>query len=326
MTVMKTVRTATMTVAMLALMACAPSAITPPQVLADRQGSGAELAAMGWNDIVAGNPDYVVFGELHDTQEAPQLFGRIAGALARSGKHVLVAVELSAAHNADYKAAWNGPHDRFAASLPESDWNSLSDGRTSEAMLAMLTQLHEQKVAGAPISLVAFNGFRDEEQRARLATPGSQAGHEAGQAENIATERDAGQYDYVLVLVGNLHARIVEVADRGATFQPMAMRLKSRGRVLSLNMASAGGTMWNCLLRDGITLQPGQNVTDAMMDCGAHPTLGLTGYPNIPHLALGQMPGAEHGEAYDGHFWLGAISGSPPARQGQPRSGPGAGS
>ena len=310
----KAVRATGAAFALSAMISCAGPSGADPQAQIAAHSARTDLSAMGWDAISVGRPDYIVFGEVHGTQEAPLLFGRVAGELAQQGKNILIAVELSSAENARYQAAWNGPHDRFAASLPDIDWVGGQDGRTSVAMLSMLTHLHALKAGGARLALVPFNGFRDEEQQKRLETPGSQAGHDAAQAENIAAARAAGQYDHVLVLVGNLHARTVEVEGRGPTFQPMAMRLRETGRLVALTMAYASGTTWDCSLRDGVRLLPGQKVTDAMLDCGSHPSPGLAGFPNTPHFALGPMPGAPHGDAYDGHFWLGEISASPPAK------------
>jgi hypothetical protein len=102
------------------------------------------------------------------------------------GKRILVAVELSAIDNAQFQDAWSAPHSVFEERLTSNGWSGRRDGVTSFAMLKMLSQLHALKDRGADISLVAFNGFKDEAQRLKLDTPSSQDGHEAAQAENIS--------------------------------------------------------------------------------------------------------------------------------------------
>src|SRR5687768_18019911 len=63
-------------------------------------------------------------------------------------------------------------------------------------------------------------------------------------SENIHSAAKNGDYDFVIVLVGNLHARKTPVEQDGVYFRPMAMRLGSAEDVVSLNMTHSGGTMW----------------------------------------------------------------------------------
>ncbi|QDH34613.1 hypothetical protein [Porphyrobacter sp. YT40] len=47
----------------------------------------------GWSDVVARDPDYIVFGELHGTNEAPAFVENLICVEARQGQRVLLAVE-----------------------------------------------------------------------------------------------------------------------------------------------------------------------------------------------------------------------------------------
>lgn len=284
--------------------------VTPPSFTPARPSQ----PVIGWAQIARLGPRFVVFGEIHGTNESPLFFGRAAAALALQGKRVLVAVELSAEDNTRMQDAWNGPHSEFEDRLTASEWGGRGDGVTSAAMLEMLSQLHSIKDRGAALSLVAFNGFRDDAQRLRLDTPSSQGGHEAAQAENILDAANREYFDYVLVLVGETHARKHEVEYAGDRFQPMAMHLEHAGNVMSLVMAWSGGSAWNCILRANVRPVPQQPITTDMLDCGNHPLLGLAHHGNQPQIALGQLPGMEDGANFDGYYWLGAVSGSPPAR------------
>lgn len=183
---------------------------------------------------------------------------------------MLVAVEHNANHNDLLQAAWALAPAQFATALRRAGWEGRQDGVGSQAMFELLVGLHQLKDRGRRIDIVAFNGARDDEQRERFKHLPDQGPHEAAQAENIRRAAEAGRYDHVLVLVGNLHARKQPVTRRGVSFEPMAMRLAPAAAITSLNMAGAGGTKWNCVLKPGARLQPGQPLPPDLLDCGSH--------------------------------------------------------
>ena len=71
----------------------------------------------GWNGVAQRHTKFVVFGEVHGTQEVPAFVGNLACALSEHGERVLVAIEHSAKYDAAFQAAWIGPHETFEASL-----------------------------------------------------------------------------------------------------------------------------------------------------------------------------------------------------------------
>jgi hypothetical protein len=267
----------------------------------------------GWSAVAERKTRYIVFGEVHGTREAPAFVGATACALAVKGKRLLVAVELSATDDPSLQAAWALPHVQFPAALRQRGWAGRQDGVASEAMFGLLVQLHQLKSRGRRIDVVAFNGARDEAQRARFSALPGQGPHEAAQAENIRRAAEAKRLDHVLVLVGNLHARKQPVEGRGAVFEPMAMRLAPAAAVTSLNMAHAGGSMWNCLLRPGTVIEPGKPPPPGSIECASHPARSPGDLRRAPFIGLGAPPYGDAKDAYDGYFWLGKVSGSPPA-------------
>lgn len=285
-----------------------------PWLLAAAPAPAACHAPPGLSDIIdAAKRKFIVFGELHGTAQSPEMFRAAACYLAGKGERLLIAVELSSAADDRLQAVWSGPHTGFAERLITAmpEWKIRQDGVTSSAMLAMLQSLHRLKTDGAKIDVVAFNGARDAAQEKRWEALKAQGPHEAAQAENIRTAADARAYDHVLVLVGGFHARKA-VARMGADeFEPMAMRLAPEAEVLALNMAYGAGTSWNCQVRG----KPGKPVTSADIECAAHATRGNAEIAGSPRFGLGAPPGQEaRGEwaGYDGHFWTGAVSASPP--------------
>ena len=158
-----------------------------------------------------------------------------------------------------------------------------------------------------------LNGIKDEAQRERFADLPGQGPHEAAQAENIGLAAQAKEFDHVIVLVGNLHAEKEAVAMNGITFDPMAVRLSKYGTVLSLDMRDAGGSAWNCQLSKDYVSVRGEAIPDDAIKCGDHPARSYANLHKEPFIGMGAFPGENPTPSFDGYFWLGKISASPPA-------------
>jgi hypothetical protein len=284
-----------------------------PQGQAARQSASTCAVPPGWAAVAARKTRFVIFGETHGTRESPAFVAATACGLAAKGERVLVAVEHNSNHNDLLQAAWALPSAQFATALRRTGWEGRKDGVGSQAMFELMVRLHQLKERGRRIDVVAFNGARDDEQRERFKHLPGQGPHEAAQAENVRRAAQARPYDHVLVLVGNLHARKQPVTRGGVSFEPMAMRLAPAAAITSLNMAGAAGTTWNCRLKPGVKLQPGQPLPQGSLDCGSHPSRGRPDLGRPPFVGLGALPGSENDAAYDGFYWVGPVSGSPPA-------------
>ncbi len=268
---------------------------------------------LGWDTVAARKPQFVIFGEVHGTRQAPAFVGDVACALAARGERVLVAIEHSATENAILQNAWNLSDAHFFGALKRSGWSDPNDGTSSEAMSTLLVRLHQLANRGQSIDMVAFNGARDEAQSRQISSLPGQGPHEAAQADNIRIAAKARSYDRVLVLVGNAHARKRPIARAGASYEPMAMRLGSPSNIVTLNMLTAGGTAWNCVLKPGVTPNPGVAITPKDIACGSYPFRGLADLHRPAFIKLGALPGVETDPDYDGIFWLGEVSTSPPS-------------
>jgi len=265
----------------------------------------------GWNDVAQHNPRYVVFGELHGTRQGPEFIGNLACALASQGERVLVAVEKSATDDPALQTAWALPKDRFQTSLGQIGWIGRQDGVASQAMFAMLVALHDLKENGLPIGIAAFNGDRDAAQSQRFADLAGQGPHEAAQAENIVHAAQRANYDRVLILVGNFHAQKRTVDWDGDRFDPMAARLNRYGDTLALDMRYAAGTSWNCVRKAAAAVDEGKPRTDEGLDCGIHKIRGSADLGRAPFVELFATE-KRAADDYDGFFWVGPITGSPP--------------
>ena len=296
------------------IIAALVATLTVPTLAEGNEAPQADCTAPeGWSEVTERSPDFVLFGELHGTVEAPALIARIVCAEAMQNRRVLLAVEHSSWQNAAWQMAWELPHDAFRAALPDLGWRGRDDGVASNAMLALVTSAHALKDRGAAIDIVAFNGARDEAQQGRFSNLPAQGPHEAAQAENIAEATAAKDYDRVIVLVGKLHAEIAPLSMGGPDFDPMAVRLRAYGSVLSLGMRHAGGETWSCQLQPGTKLAPGQEVTSAMITCAASRAGPEGASDQGPHITVGNLGDPALEGRFDGTFWVGPISASPPA-------------
>jgi len=255
-----------------------------PQVLADVSCRAPE----GLTALTSSSEKFLVFGEVHGTTEAPALFAESVCAVVTSGKKVLVGLEqpeASAAAFKEFLQSEGGPED-VRKLLAESQWSQQAsqfpDGRTSQAMLGLVQRLRELRGSGNDVAIAPFVRTTAWNQGE------SQTPYEKGLASSLIEAASNGAYDFVMVLVGNVHA-YKAVVPAGAPFEPMVMHLP-RDETVTLNMVSDGGTAWNC--------RPG---------CDIHP-LRVSNTENHSGIVLGRniAPG------YDGIFNIGTASGSPP--------------
>jgi hypothetical protein len=241
---------------------------------------------------------FLVIGELHGTRETPHVFGElVCSAATDARRRVLVGLEFpeSARPAFDaYMASMGTAMDR-SAFLAASGWSNMArqfpDGRTSEAMLAMLERLRALRAGGLDIVVTTF-------QRARRSTPSeSQTPYEVGMAESLREAFDSGAHDLAIVLVGSLHARRTTVmpSDR-PPFDPMAMHLPPE-RTLALNAVIGDGEAWNC----------------QGSDCGVHKRKAQP--PSIPP---GVLLGDTFLPGYDGVIGIGPITASLPTSDDKP--------
>lgn len=266
----------------------------------------------GWDAIAKRDPQFVVFGETHGTREAPAFFGSLACSLALDGEALLIAIEFSPYYEDALQDAWNADEADFEELLLKAGWRGRPDGVASEAMFEMVRNLHRLKRAGHAIDITAFNGAGSEDQRARFAHLPGQGPHEAAQAENIAAAARKKAFDRVLVLVGNLHAEKQPVDIGSGAFDPMARRLADHGRVLSLDMRHGPGTSWSCQLRPDFDRTIDGRPTDEDIECASHPAGASGSFDRDPFIGLRDQAGSPAAPRFDGFFWLGPITASPP--------------
>ncbi len=240
---------------------------------------GPELPGM---EAVLKPAAFVVLGEIHGTQEAPVFAARLACHAAAAGQPVRLALELPVEEQARLDAFVSGEAE---GPLDSAFWRrEVQDGRSSEAMRQLLERVREWRHAGLPIRVVAFDAGgkdRDDTMAAQLREARSQA-----------------RADTFIVLVGNLHARRDVGAPWDEKLQFMTHRLlEAEPGLVSLDLASAGGSAWICR---GMTADT----------CGQQ-SLRARGEAQAPGITLQKK--AEDPDGYDGTYSVGALTASPPA-------------
>lgn len=272
----------------MSLAACATSRETsaPPVAATEPPGGvdcGAEIP--GLEDIV--RPGRVVMlGELHGTREIPRFVGDVACHAARRGVPVRLGLEIPRGDRPALARFIAGPGDAAARTglLASEHWQRPDqDGRSSEAMLALIDRVRALRSAGLDVDLFAFDiEAPTQEWNER------DAAMAAAILEHAAAEPGA----LVLTLSGNLHNRTRPGLPWDPSAVPMGVHVRGQAAsALSLDVRYVGGSAWICQESCG------------RAEVGGSPE----GEPR--RIALGAPD--EHG--HDGVYAVGAITAAAPA-------------
>ena len=254
-----------------ALAGCGPAA---RPAVATTSPAACAPAPAGLAPLVAPRA-FTIFGDLHGSGEIPAFVGLAACHAAAGGGEVVVGLEIEGRFHADVDAylASDGGDAARAALLAGEHWTS-QDGRASRAMLALIERARQLRQAGGRVRVFLFDGvYADGETRDR------------GMAAAIAAVVKASPDATVLILTGNLHARIDN--ERWMAGQ----LVKAFPQLHSLDVAHAPGEVFGCS-PDG---------------CGVAKVKGAV---------LGPASFVELGpeaRGYGGRFYVGALTASPPA-------------
>ena len=180
---------------------------------------------------------WVLVGELHGTNEAPDAFANLIYLAAATNRPIAVALEYSPDDQAvvDAYLASDGK-DRARSALRLSTFASaVQDGRGSVAVERLLDRLRRMKQSGKITSVV-----------------GSDVGH----SSPPVLERDAAMAQtwtaiyapddgMILALVGNVHAMRKPMVRRNYTIVT-AGSMMPPDRTVTVNVVGSGGTAWTC--------------------------------------------------------------------------------
>ena len=189
-----------------------------------------------WREALA--PGHVlILGEMHGTQQSPQLAAIAVCDALRAGRTVGLFVEWPVSLHEELPDESQLLADAFFTS-------TFQDGRRSREMMGLVMETQAWAKQGAPVSVVPMDpvdGDRD-----------------AGMAAAVRAWMEALPESVAIVLVGNVHARLTKGYRANTDYEALGYRLTDLGdRVRSLDVRYADGSAWNC--------QP---------DCGLHPLSG----------------------------------------------------
>lgn len=263
-----------------------PPSVEPPQPIRVTCPRPIELPA----EVSAAGAT-TVFGEIHGTREAPEFFADVVCSAARGPQPVLVGLEMPSSETDALHAFLVGDNQLAGREYWTQPFQS---GRTSEAMLTMLSELRRITRANPRVELFVFDIPRGQPSE----------GRDARMAEAILAAHAAHRDAVVLLFVGNLHARKTRGVPWDATLEPMAYHLVTRGLpLLSLNIRNPKGTAWICPSNDASS-------------CGSAAIGGEEPSPGTsPHVI--RLSGTTSPEGYDGVYIVSSMTASPPAMPGR---------
>ncbi|WNG47056.1 hypothetical protein F0U60_25215 [Archangium minus] len=269
---------------------------SPPEDVVKR--CGAPIAGM---DEVLTPGGILLLGELHGTREIPAFVGTLSCHVASAGVPVVVGLELPREEQRALRRYLKSRGDKQArASLTEGGFwrRPYQDGRSSEALVALVERLRVLRAQGLSMSVFTFDAPGQGSQRA------------AAMAHRVLEVRKTAPRSTFLLLGGNVNTRTARGTEWDETFTPMGWHLvRAKQPVRALDVRYSRGTAWTC------NLVTGEN---QKLDCGATPATPPAARSRDKSIFRGPRafveltPEYTH-EGYDGVFYVGPLTASPPA-------------
>ncbi len=258
-------------------------------------------ASLAWNstelkqlDQVIADNQVMLVGEVHGTQESPQFVSTIVHRALDQGRSVTVALEIpqeeqSVLQQCPTHDGIGGDLRSRLAKLPF--WSSSDrDGRSSEAMLGLIDELHrlhcdQQK----PVDLVAIDPKADGDTGSAPSPMGAPP-RDQGMAEAVAKAIQISQGDHPLLvaLTGNLHQKLQpgfpwDKPDVPAAklYKPMGCRLigtlDANTHLVALDVRLyGGGDAWICSGTSNCGKTPMPKRQGVQLADAKSPKVGLT--------------------------------------------------
>jgi hypothetical protein len=257
----------------------------------------------------------VLLGELPGSQEIPAFIGRLACFALQDGVPVLLGVELprDAQPEVDRYLASGGTPENVAQLVAHKFWTRLwQDGRSSQAMVALLERARVLKAEGKPLSVVAYD-VRGLDGNAR---------QESMAQRLLEAHAKAGPGTLALVLSGNVQARTVSGAEWDKELVPLGARLlAAEPKLKSLDAQYSGGTAWTCEAAGGTHIDCRSRMVGApqrtrILGRGLPASRVAKGYEL--HKIYVRLDDEVSAEGYHGLYYVGRLSASPPAVEPKP--------
>lgn len=231
---------------------------------------------------ISGAPEepLLLFGEMHGSQEAPELIHGLACDVSAT-REVAVGLEIPSGNQPllDAYMTSAGSADDARKLISSEFWQQSRDGRSSTAMLKLIEGLRALKQAGRPVSLFAF----DEQTR-------MDENRDVAIANGVRRFHDTHPKVRIIALMGSAHAMQASMWSGDQISTPSGSLLADLHPV-SVFIAYPAGTTWACMM-------------------------GNCGIKTLPaadeEAALGFRDGAAKG-GYSRTYRLASMTASPPA-------------
>jgi hypothetical protein len=235
----------------------------------------------------------IVLGEIHGTEEVPRFVGDVAcHAWARGPVTVGLEIPRDEQGRLDAFLGSAGARKDVEALLAGPFWHRTEqDGRSSQAVFALLDRLRTARRARVDVSVVAYD----------IASGTSTEGRDGAMAAALVAAVRAAPGRTFVILTGNYHSRRTVGAPWDAAAVWMVKHVADAGVTVStFDVEGAGGSAWTCMA--GGPGEPG--MVCKARDLRAPPSPGGRAW------RIARAPGVA---GHDGRYAVGATHASPPA-------------
>lgn len=267
-------------------------AVIPTPACTHEPAAGPPCPEVAGIDPVLEPGTVLLLGEIHGTREAPGIAAAVACLALEAGLDVVLALEIPADENdraQRYLVSTGSEEDRRAL-LEGSFWGRANqDGRSSRAVAELLERARVLRGETDRLEVALFDRDAEEDAQARDRT-------KARALEGLATSAPDA---IVVVLTGNVHARVGLGTPWDPEFEPMGFLLRRalpRREIVALNLEHAGGEAWVC-------------TGSAPSDCGPRSMRGSGTTRDVPSVRFD-----DSGDPFHGVYSVGSLTSSPPAR------------
>lgn len=205
---------------------------------------------------------YIAIGEQHGTNEMPKVFGTIVGAALNELSKISVFLEFTSDLNPIFGLSKRDFLEKLAAS-PIFELEGFDDGRISQSMITLLTELNDLKCQNPnKLSIRCMDVPLAERY---------ELDHEEYMFSQVTSSKLIGTG---LIFAGNVHAQTREDKECPPPYYPLGRKLKDHDKsTTSVLLAHDGGTI-RCI--SGTPDNPNfeTRVEEANRMCFANSTVG----------------------------------------------------
>jgi len=256
----------------------------------------------------------IMFGHIHGTNESPKFVGDVLCHAVQDRKSVDLYLLVNAENQPflDAFMASSGTNEDVERLLLSSFWANDNAGHSSLAMFNFVDIARRYKSAGADVKLWAYTNYKSPSADVEPYDSESQQQLAIEAADFINNKMKRSSADKHFILSGDADASMEGLEFATGMYQPMRKFL-SENSVYSLRMMASGGNAWVCWI--STNEKSGISTTE----CGGRDWDDDTEYlksQNYPYgfLSISETTADYYTSKYDGFYFVGGMSASPPAR------------